>query len=74
MRKAQAPVTLSLVRAPELNKNEIAEFFGVSENDFESESLGRGRYNLTVDKIDTAIAMFTSISKNHVNYLLTIRY
>lgn len=73
MKKAEAPVILSLVRAPELDKKEIAEFFGVSESDFESESLGRGRYSLTVDKIETAIAMFTSISKNHVNYSLTIR-
>jgi len=73
LEKAEAPVVLTLVRAPPLEKKEMTEFFGISESDFESEDLGRGRYNLTIHKIETAIKMFNNTARIPVNSLSTIR-
>jgi hypothetical protein len=73
LEKAEEPVVLTLVRAPPLEKKEMAEFFGVSESDFESEDLERGRYNITVYKVETAIKMFNNTAHNAVNPLSTIR-
>jgi hypothetical protein len=66
LEKAEAPVVLTLIRAPILEKKEMAEFFGILESDFESEDLGTGRYSLTVHKIETAIKMLSNTAKNPV--------
>lgn len=71
MKKAKVPVILSLVYAPILDKKEIAEFFKVSEEDFEVENgASEGRYLLTVKIIESAIKMFNSIAENQVPSIL----
>lgn len=66
LEKAEEPVTLTLVRAPTLSKKEIADFFNISESDFESESQPRGRYILTVSRIEVAKKMFNTTARNSV--------
>jgi len=59
---------LSLIKAPVLTKKEIADFFGVEENEFESKEQGKSSYKITVNNGQIGIKMFNSIKHNSVSF------
>jgi len=64
------PIVIKLVKAPVLDKQEIAKFFIIDDKDFEiiktNDKEGICSYYLQVQKSETAVQMFTQYLKNRV--------
>ena len=64
------PVTLKLLRAPILSKQEIADSFYIPHSNFEivhtNDRDGECSYFLEVKTTETAVKMLTQFSKNRV--------